>query len=295
MRNADAVEIPILLEHLRHRLAQVSLRDLRGVARHVVVRVEVLLRDPVRLRELLAHEDAPEDDVGVESAFLGQAEDAAIQALPLRELRVRPLAGFRKILRPHHVRERMHRPQRDRVEAVLDHHVEEGLPVREVAHRVVVLVERRARAVRVPGRVELDRPQRERGFAAAGSRLPERRAVAQFVAQRQRAVDEPACVAAAYRDAARVPADREGFRAERARIDGQRDREVLRAARDRRHERRLDLAQCVRTLRRARFIDERDGVRARETGREEQDEQDRVFHGARCLTDARARVSEMSS
>ena len=99
VRDADAVEVGIFLEHLRHALAQVSLGDVGGVARHVVVRIEVLLRDAVRLREFLAHEDAPEHHVGVEPALLGHAEDLAVQVLPLGELRVRPLAGLGKIPR----------------------------------------------------------------------------------------------------------------------------------------------------------------------------------------------------
>ena len=133
VRDADAIEIRIFLEHLRDALAQVTLRDVGGVAGHVVVRVEILLGDVVRLRELFAHEDAPEHDVGVEPALLRHAEDLAVQVLPLGELRVGPLAGFGEIRRPDHVSERMHGPQADRVETVLDHHVEKGLPEREVA------------------------------------------------------------------------------------------------------------------------------------------------------------------
>jgi hypothetical protein len=155
------------------------------------VRVEILLRDAVRLREFLADEDAPEHHVGIEAALLRQAEDPLVQLLPLGELLRRPLAGLGKILRPDHVSERMHGPQRDRVEAVLDHHVEEALPEYEVAHRVVMLVERGARTIGIPGRVELDAAESQRGPLGDGHHLVDGLAVEQLLAQFERAVDEP--------------------------------------------------------------------------------------------------------
>src|SRR5580704_7297492 len=69
VRYADAIEIRILFESLFHAFAQIPPHDRRSVSRAVVVRVEVLLRHAMRLCQLTAHEDAPEDDVGVEIAL----------------------------------------------------------------------------------------------------------------------------------------------------------------------------------------------------------------------------------
>ena len=81
----------------------------------------------------------------------------------------------------------------------------------EVARGGVVLVERRARTVGVPGRVELDAAEGERGLRARRLRLLEGSSVQQLLAQRERAVDEPARVAAGNRDPRSLRRDGKGF------------------------------------------------------------------------------------
>src|SRR3954469_10230123 len=85
MRDTDAIQIWILLQHLRDAFLQIAARKLGRVTRHVIVRIEILRGDVVRLRKFLADEDAPENDVSVEAAFLRHPENAAIQLLPLSE------------------------------------------------------------------------------------------------------------------------------------------------------------------------------------------------------------------
>jgi hypothetical protein len=230
MRHADAVEIAVLLEHLRDAFPQVAPGDLGGVAGHVVVRIEIARRDVVRLREILAHEDAPEDDVRVEAALLGHPEDFAVEPLPLRELAVRPSAGFREVPRPDHVSERVQGPQRDRVEPVLDHHVEERFPVLGIPDGGGVLSERRARAIAVPGGVELDAPERERRRTGDCREGIDRHAVQELRADFERAVDESAGIAAGDRDAAVLRANGERFGPD-CRIDGELEHDALRRTR----------------------------------------------------------------
>ena len=166
------------------------------------------------LRELLAHEDAPEDDVSIETALLGHPENAAIQLLPLCKLLRCPGTRFGKVLRLHHVRERMQRPQRDRVEAVVDHHVEERFPELQIANSCIVLIERGARSIGIPGCIELDRTEGECRLVFECRQFFESNPVAQLFTQRQRAIDQPARIAASHLYCLAIASHGERFRRE---------------------------------------------------------------------------------
>ena len=158
--DAETVKVRIFVDDLGNSFACILFDDLAGIAIPARQGGRRRIEGHV-MRKCKAgrNKDIPIDNISFDPPVVRHCEETGPELLHGRQFHIVKRTSFGKMLHPYHVVERVHTPQRENVEAIGGHHVQELLPEFKVEHHIFLLGKRQSRPVPNDRQIELDSPE----------------------------------------------------------------------------------------------------------------------------------------